>query len=182
MEQHKHYQKAYSAFSNMSHSPERRAKSTCEMYDAHVSEVLERGGDLEKYERLFLAWIYSEGRCASAMIVGPARFPADRNRKRMETAMKRWGELSGYLDRLRMPPKEPRTELDYGINSIEYMVGDVLVKQNTEQNRLQLVFPAKPDAEQISKLKKNGFKWSPRNTAWQRQLTPNALRSLKTVL
>ena len=36
-----------------------------------------------------------------------------------------------------------------------------------------------PDAETRTMLKKNGFKWSPTNNAWQRQLTPNAMRTLK---
>ena len=46
---------------------------------------------------------------------------------------------------------------------------------NTEENRLQLLFDEKPNEEQRSKLKHWGFKWSPSNKAWQRQLNNNAI-------
>ena len=42
-------------------------------------------------------------------------------------------------------------------------------------DRLQVFFDSRPDSEMIAKLKSNGFKWSPSNTAWQRQLTDNAI-------
>ena len=45
---------------------------------------------------------------------------------------------------------------------------------NTEANRLQILFDEKPDEATRATLKQNGFRWSPRNEAWQRQLTPNA--------
>lgn len=46
---------------------------------------------------------------------------------------------------------------------------------NTEENRLQLLFDEKPSEEQRSKLKGWGFRWSPSNKAWQRQLNSNAI-------
>lgn len=48
------------------------------------------------------------------------------------------------------------------------------VVANAEENRLQILFDEKPDEETRAMLKQNGFRWSPRNSAWQRQLTPNA--------
>lgn len=45
--------------------------------------------------------------------------------------------------------------------------------------RIRVFFDDIPDAETRTMLKKNGFKWSPTNNAWQRQLTPNAMRTLK---
>jgi len=48
---------------------------------------------------------------------------------------------------------------------------------NEAENRLQLLFDEKPTDEQRSKLKHNGFKWSPSQGAWQRQLTKNAITS-----
>lgn len=56
------------------------------------------------------------------------------------------------------------------------------VVENTEQMRLQLIFDGKPDPEVRDILKKNGFRWSPKNTAWQRQLTNNARYSAKRVI
>ena len=41
--------------------------------------------------------------------------------------------------------------------------------------RVRFKFDGKPDAEVISVMKSNGFKWSPKNKAWQRQNTPNGL-------
>jgi len=53
---------------------------------------------------------------------------------------------------------------------------------NYQLDRLQLLFDEKPASEMIMKLKKNGFKWSPTNKAWQRQLTQNAIYATKHYL
>ncbi len=45
---------------------------------------------------------------------------------------------------------------------------------NEDKNRLQLLFDEKPSKEQRETLKANGFRWVPSDTAWQRQLNPNA--------
>lgn len=54
--------------------------------------------------------------------------------------------------------------------------------ENTEIMRLQLYFKGKPDSNTIDILKKNGFRWSPRNLCWQRQLTNNARYAMKQVM
>ena len=48
------------------------------------------------------------------------------------------------------------------------------VEANTEANRLQIFFEDKPDEATREALKNNGFRWSPKVGAWQRQLTSNA--------
>lgn len=58
----------------------------------------------------------------------------------------------------------------------------VEVIYNREIDRLQLIYPGKPDTDTITKLKKNGFRWSPSNKAWQRQLTNNAVTGARKVL
>lgn len=45
------------------------------------------------------------------------------------------------------------------------------VDLNYEENRIQIKHNHKPDAATIQALKSNGFRWSPSNGAWQRQLT-----------
>lgn len=56
------------------------------------------------------------------------------------------------------------------------------VVKNFAEDRLQILFDEKPDYETISKLKHNGFRWSPRFKAWQRQLTPNAFYACARVI
>lgn len=55
------------------------------------------------------------------------------------------------------------------------------VVENTEVMRLQIIFDGKPEPEVRDILKKNGFRWSPKNSCWQRQLTNNARYSLNRV-
>lgn len=49
------------------------------------------------------------------------------------------------------------------------------VEANREDNRLRILFDKKPDENIREDLKKNGFRWSPKNMAWQRQLNDNAI-------
>lgn len=56
------------------------------------------------------------------------------------------------------------------------------VVQNTSINRLQIKFDSIPDAATRAKLKSEGWRWSPREGAWQRQLTANAESSAKRIL
>ena len=53
--------------------------------------------------------------------------------------------------------------------------------QNAEENRLQIIFDSIPDPEIRAELKSSGFRWSPKNSAWQRQLTDNALRAARRI-
>lgn len=55
------------------------------------------------------------------------------------------------------------------------------VVENTEIMRLQIIFPGKPDADIRTVLKSNGFRWSPSQGAWQRQLNNNAKYALNRV-
>ena len=59
--------------------------------------------------------------------------------------------------------------------------GGEIVK-NAELNRLQIVFDEIPGEETRAELKRNGFRWSPSNQAWQRQLTPNAEAAARIIL
>lgn len=58
-----------------------------------------------------------------------------------------------------------------GRESKDYNIGDVKVIENVEANRIQLFFPDKPSDEMRAKLKRFGFRWSPKNSCWQGYLT-----------
>ena len=53
---------------------------------------------------------------------------------------------------------------------------------NYEADRLQIMFDDKPDYEKRTLLRKAAFKWSPRFSAWQHQLTRNAVYAAKNLL
>lgn len=59
----------------------------------------------------------------------------------------------------------------------EFDGGRVVV--NTMENRLQVIFDGKPDADVRTELKGEGFRWAPSQGAWQRQLTDNAMRAAR---
>lgn len=58
----------------------------------------------------------------------------------------------------------------------------VSVQENAEQMRVQLRFDGKPDEETRTLLKSYGFRWSPSQNAWQRQLTGNGKYAAKQVM
>ena len=56
------------------------------------------------------------------------------------------------------------------------------IVRNLEADRLQIIFDEKPDEDTRAALKQNGFRWSPRYGAWQRQLTKNAESAARRAL
>ena len=77
------------------------------------------------------------------------------------------------LDRREQQAAEPQTGTAFD--------GGQIVR-NIDLNRLQILFDTIPDADTRAALKQNGFRWSPKNQAWQRQLTDNAERAARQVL
>lgn len=67
-------------------------------------------------------------------------------------------------------------------DTIDYDTSYFKAVENTEMMRLQLFFDEKPEAEIREAIKHHGFKWSPKNGCWQRQLTDNARFSLKCLI
>ena len=53
----------------------------------------------------------------------------------------------------------------------------IRVINNFNDERVQILFDDKPDVGIRNQLKGSAFRWSPRNTAWQRKNTYNGLRS-----
>jgi len=69
--------------------------------------------------------------------------------------------LKKRIEQLSFESEQISTERDKGICQVVEDVGD---------NRIRLIFSGKPPAETRALLKQNGFRWSPRNLAWQRHL------------
>ena len=61
------------------------------------------------------------------------------------------------------------------IGEVEHEFDGFKVIFNHTDDRLQVMHDSKPDASIISKLKSNGFKWSPKNMAWQRLLNRSSI-------
>lgn len=61
-------------------------------------------------------------------------------------------------------------------------IDGVKVVENAEAMRIQLIFEGKPSEQVRSLLKRNGFRWSPRFSAWQRNLNENGKYAVNEVL
>lgn len=291
----------------LSQIPERRARmelgglgERLNAFAAHVAALISRGGaleataEVEQFARRHTeltrrAWAM-DSRCMSWFVVGPARFPVERNKKRMASADKAFGLVREHVaaarkavERRAFPhgaPDEPirasnpdapdllRAAIDVRKQShaamkaanaairsvkgddVEAMVqavvdatgwrgstarevvcpreawmgrgfpsyalslelaeisrlekrlasieqqrergmverdhntaaGAVRVVENPDAARIQLVFPGKPDEATRGLLKSNGFRWSPREGAWQRHLNSNGRWAAERVI
>lgn len=64
----------------------------------------------------------------------------------------------------------------------EKVIKGIRVVEDTDDMRIRLIFPDKPDEETRNALKANGFRWSPKNSAWQRMLNANGRWAAKNFL
>ena len=132
---------------------------------------------------------HAGARTMNWMITGPARFPVDRNRKRMDIEHKRLGELTDYLNGAaawiarhnRRAERAAIAAADEGGHT-EKVVNGVRCVLNKALDRVQLIFPDKPSADERAILKGEAFRWAPSVGAWQRQLTQNGVRAAERVL
>lgn len=201
-------QLAIRAHAGTSHSPERRAESEVTDYVAHITNfnaklaavadtderMAEAEAQSERYrenyiKRLSAVWA-SRSRMMSTMIAGPARFPVARQEKIWRAYENKAKELYDWQDRALAasiraikavgyvaPPKPEGAKT----GKEESVVGDVLIVANHDIERLQLIFDGKPAPEIIAELKGAAWNWSPKNGAWQRKITNNAIYSAKRI-
>ena len=80
---------------------------------------------------------------------------------------------SAEIRRLKQRIEKLTVNQEVGFVGWTFDGGEVVA--NSEENRLQILFDEKPDEQKRSALKGNGFKWSPSQGAWQRQLNDNAI-------
>ena len=80
---------------------------------------------------------------------------------------------SAEIRRIRSRIAELKEYAETGFRGWEFAGGKAVANQ--EMNRLQLIFEGKPSAEERQILRRNGFKWAPSASAWQRQLNQQAI-------
>lgn len=64
-------------------------------------------------------------------------------------------------------------EASGGAETTETEYDGFTVCEDVDMNRVQIIFPGKPDEGTRSLLKSHGFRWAPSVGAWQRQLNAN---------
>ena len=79
------------------------------------------------------------------------------------------------LKKLKAKAEQPTEDRYPNVDGVE-------VVENAEAMRIQLIFDGKPSEEIRTILKSYGFRWSPKFTAWQRQLTENGKYATKKAL
>ena len=67
-------------------------------------------------------------------------------------------------------------------DSAEKQYDGFILRENAENCRIQFIFGGKPDDETRSLLKSYGFRWSPKETAWQRLLSENGRRAAEYIV
>lgn len=89
-------------------------------------------------------------------------------------------QIKSTESRLKQMQKQKETSSNgSGGGGSAFKGGEII--RNTDMNRLQIKFEGIPDASTRTKLKSEGWRWSPKNGVWQRQLTDNAERSAKRI-
>jgi hypothetical protein len=69
-----------------------------------------------------------------------------------------------------------------GADEVRYEALGLTYCENTDEDRVQLVFDGKPDSATRDTLKRRGFRWAPSQGAWQRQNTPNGRNAAREVI
>lgn len=85
-------------------------------------------------------------------------------------------EIRRLKERLEQQKKRETEELhvESGDRPASFPFEGGAVHLDYDDNRIRIKHDEKPPREMIEKLKSNGFRWSPSNGAWQRQLTESA--------
>lgn len=119
----------YRAHSAVSFSPEVRAASCVNDFSSELAaDLAELGDNAGNYKAKYLehvrTWAERKSRTMSSMITGPARFPVDSNRKKMDAEMRAWDEFRAwrarYIKRANAEPtKSPEEEIDDAVQRLE---------------------------------------------------------------
>lgn len=134
------------------------------------------------YKKHFSAWLHAKSRCSSTMIVGPANYPTRRAEKANRSERNKYDFWQDWrvraINAMTRTPKPPKVRTEKGRKQL-FKSENFEAVANYDLDRLQIFSPSKPSVEHIAQLKRNAFKWSPRNQCWQRILTTNAVAVTK---
>lgn len=197
------------AHAGTSHTPDRRGESevadyilTIENFNAKLeaaadteARMVEAVAQSEMYrenyiKRLSALWS-SRSRMVSTMIAGPANFPVRRQEKAWNAYENRAKEFYAWQDRAlkaalkaikAVDAPAPVVDPNAKTGAESKVIGGVEIIQNFDLDRVQIIFGGKPDSDTIENLKGAGWNWSPRNSAWQRKLTNNAIYSADRIV
>lgn len=125
---------------------------------------LSEGKRTEKYIKVFLTPDSYGG-------FGHASYSLSNNNAEIKRLQKRLIELD-HVEKL--AEKEDET--------FETTEGTIELERNSNDGRIRLHFEGKPEAKTRMLLNSNGFKWSRRNTAWQRMLNSNGERAARIII
>lgn len=157
---------AYNAYRNNSHTPEKRAESVVKDYseelDSDFKEIESASGTevAEDYKRRYRGkladYLRSMANTASAFIVGPAKFPVEKNRKRQEATEKKYNEFREWRERFLKAVKRNKQSVDK-VDRVEHLTAEIiketdLIKHCKEVNKV--VRDGKlTDAQKVEKIK-----------------------------
>lgn len=111
-------------------------------------------------------FMIKNARWNQAPFEGYESFTITNHNNRLKTARAKVEEL----ERRENLTNEDNKEISF--NGGSYLLNEI-------ENRIQIFFDDIPESEIRAELKRNGFRWSRKFSAWQRQLTRNAIFALK---
>ncbi len=201
------FERIVSAFSMATHHPEKQAQRAIDAYVSKMNsdyafvaedaksprqqQVLqeEMAAYKEAYKGRYQKWLGIINRQASAFVVGPARFPVERQRRLRDQEEKVLKEMEAWsrralkkiqtkvLDADLVKPASTQPRKNIVDNDI------ATVERDEEENRIRIRFKdGKPPDVVRDRLKRSGWRWSPKNSAWQRMNTTATERSAMAIL
>ena len=165
--------------------PAKTFVSELDRYKAEL-EGMKRNHDLMKQGNKMIAAAKKQGKDISGelmTLLGINQFNA-------EWAMK-WGfglqnnnaNMKRVEERIKMLEKKEEMREENPLTKYSFDGGEMVI--DYEIDRVQIYFSTRPTDSELSEWKSKGlstFNWSPSVKAWQRKITPNALRCVKNML
>lgn len=101
-----------------------------------------------------------------------------RNKQRLEELQKR----QAVIDERKASESNNEGGSGSSVNTGRVDFDGGYIYENPELDRIQIIYDGKPERDVIDKLKHNGFRWSPSQGAWQRQLNRNGRYAVNQIM